>query len=166
MAALGDFERFTVTDGVQVCHGTVEVPDRWINDDPAINSNRGRIIIRILRAAGPDEDFDEDTEDTVHDIIIDDRQDPHLVLTATIPEPQQEQEAVREPLSDVYGMNIAIAVEGVTRPNAWYLADFDAPFWAWTLKLSNERNGEEVTILADFEMLSGDAIDIELVRVE
>ncbi|KAK5693368.1 hypothetical protein LTR97_009937 [Elasticomyces elasticus] len=66
MAALGDFERFTV------CHGTVEVPDRWINDDPAINSNRGRIIIRILRAAGPEEDFDVDTEDTVHDIIIDD----------------------------------------------------------------------------------------------
>ncbi|KAK5738059.1 hypothetical protein LTR17_006302 [Elasticomyces elasticus] len=157
---------FTVTDGEQTCHGTFEVPVRWTDEESRFNSNRGRIVIRIYRADGPGEDFDTNTEDTMHEITIDDRQDPQLILTATIPEQQQEQEAVRESLTDVYGLNISIGVDGVTRPNEWYLADFDAPFWAWTLRLSNARNGEEVTILADFEMLSGDAIDIAIVRVE
>ncbi|KAK5739436.1 hypothetical protein LTR17_005341 [Elasticomyces elasticus] len=165
MAEYGDVERFTVTDGEQTCHGTFEIPYRWTDEASTFDSNRGEIVIRILRAASPEEDLSYDTEDKMH-ITIDDRQDPQLILTATIPDPQQEQEAVRQPLSDVYGLNISIDVLGVTRPNAWYLADFNAPFWAWTLKLSNDRNGEEVTILADFQMHSGDAIDIELVRVE
>ncbi|KAK5675921.1 hypothetical protein LTS10_011653 [Elasticomyces elasticus] len=167
MAAFGDFTPFTLTNGVDTCQGTFEIPDRDFVEDPETSSNRGEIVIRIVRADFPgDEEFSGPGEEVRRDIIINDRQRPHLVPTATSPEPQQERVAVREELTNVSELSIQIAVLGVTPPNAWFLEEFHAPFWAWTLKLSNERNGQEVIILANFEMLSGDAIDIELVRVE
>ncbi|KAK4889586.1 hypothetical protein LTR27_011664 [Elasticomyces elasticus] len=167
MAAFGDYTRFTLTNGVDTCHGTFEIPDRDFVEDPETSSNRGEIVIRIRRAGEPgDEEFSGPSVEVRRDIIINDRQRPHLVLTATSPRPQRERVAVRERLTNVSELSIQIAVLGVTPPNAWFLEDFHAPFWAWTLRLLNARNGQEVIILANLEMLSGDAIDIELVRVE